>query len=421
MIWSLLTGVVRKDLLRAWSDPAGLLITLCIPLAIGGLMTMATGGSDGPTPKARLLVVDEDDSIVSQFLVGALGRGEGGGVIDAELVEPAVGRSRIDAGEASALLLIPAGFGRALLDETPSELQLLTNPAQRILPGILQETLEMGVDAAFYLQRVVGPQLRTLRDAISSDDAQVAAFPEAEVARLSIEMRRAIQRVESYLFPPAIELSVEAAPTAANEAAPKPSYGLLFFPGVVLMALFFAAQNQSEDLWRERRLGTLRRAMSASALSARSLLFGKVLAGVVVLGGLVAVVLALGAAYHRLPLAVLPAAWLWATVAGGVLLLLMMLVQLHASSQRGAAILSSALVFPLLMVGGSFFAFEAMPSWMASIGRYTPNGWALERLKDILLQRSDAAALAVALGVAGLVGGVLLLVCARAMRRFATR
>ena len=46
--------------------------------------------------------------------------------------------------------------------------------------------------------------------------------------------------------------------------------------------------------------------------------------------------------------------------------------------------LASLMVFPLMMIGGSFFPFEAMPAWMAAVGRWTPNGQAVARLKDIL-------------------------------------
>lgn len=51
------------------------------------------------------------------------------------------------------------------------------------------------------------------------------------------------------------------------------------------------------------------------------------------------------------------------------------------------------LLFPLMMAGGSFFPFEAMPAWMAAIGKFTPNGWALEELKKILLGRAETVSL----------------------------
>jgi ABC-type uncharacterized transport system permease subunit len=49
-----------------------------------------------------------------------------------------------------------------------------------------------------------------------------------------------------------------------------------------------------------------------------------------------------------------------------------------------------------MMIGGSFFPFEAMPAWMAAIGQWTPNGLAVLRLKDLLYGAPSTAALLVA-------------------------
>jgi ABC-type multidrug transport system permease subunit len=66
------------------------------------------------------------------------------------------------------------------------------------------------------------------------------------------------------------------------------------------------------------------------------------------------------------------------------------------------------------MIGGCFFPFEWMPDWMARIGRWTPNGWAIVQFKAILAGSIDASHLAVA--AIGLVA-VGLLAFAVALRR----
>jgi ABC-type multidrug transport system permease subunit len=53
-------------------------------------------------------------------------------------------------------------------------------------------------------------------------------------------------------------------------------------------------------------------------------------------------------------------------------------------------------VFPLIMIGGSFFPFEAMPPWMANIGRWTPNGLAVIQLKQLLFGPIDPTAIVIA-------------------------
>jgi ABC-type multidrug transport system permease subunit len=74
----------------------------------------------------------------------------------------------------------------------------------------------------------------------------------------------------------------------------------------------------------------------------------------------------------------------------------MMLLQTFAGGQRGGEMLSNLVVMPLMMIGGSFFPFEAMPAWMAAVGQWTPNGLAVLRLKDLLYGAPSTAALLVA-------------------------
>ena len=101
----------------------------------------------------------------------------------------------------------------------------------------------------------------------------------------------------------------------------------------------------------------------------------------------------------------LPAA-LWAAGSGLALLTLFTLLQLFATSQKAGGLLSSLVLFPLMLVGGGFFPFEAMPDWLATIGRKLPNGWALEQFKAIL--GGGATAGGVLPAAAGLMAALLL-------------
>ena len=401
----------RKDLRRRATDPWSLLMWLGIPLLIGGLITLATGGSGGPRPKARLLVANLDDHALSGFLVGALGSEQMGEVIGTEEVEEEEGRARLAEGDGSALLIIPEGFADAVLLEEPAELLLLTNPSQNILPKIVEETLSVLVDAVFYLHRLLGDQIRTI--AAGPDSGNF--FPDPQIASFSTEINQAVKRVEKYLMPPVITFqSTLENPEDEEEEEPLP-FGAYFFPGVILMALFFTSQGVSDDLWEEREQGTLRRVVTTPRDVSR-FLAGKVLAGLVIVAAVCLAALILGMGYFGMPLSDLPLALAWSTAAGGVLLLLCYWIVTLASSRRGAAIIVNTATFPLLMVGGSFFPFEAMPGWMASVGRSTPNGWALQRLKEILLQQEDPTLLL--LGFAGMVamGAVLFVLLGRRIR-----
>ena len=402
----------QKDLQRALRDPVGLLVWMGIPLVIGSLIALAFGGTDGPAPQAHVLVVDQDESFLSNLLLSALTQAGGSdGLIQTEQVELEEGQRRIDDGDGSALLVIPEGFGEAVLAEAPTTLRLTTNPAQTILPGIVEETLSILTDATFYLHRVLGDEIEELT-AGPPDGGNV--FDDAEIALISVSINQAITRLDPYLFPPVLELATSVDET--EDWGEATNIAVLFLPGIMLISLLFMAQGLSEDVWQERQQGTLRRAVSTPE-GILPLLGGKLLSGGVIILSITIVILTLGTAYLGLSFLNLPLAVLWTTFSGTVFLIGMILLQLYASSQRAGSILASSLVFPLLMIGGSFFPSEVMPAWMARVGAWTPNGMALELLKDILLERQDLQVLVATFFAMLAVGGVLFGLSARRLSR----
>ena len=408
MSFALLTAL--NDLRRRLRDPMSFLLWLGIPLAIAAMIRLAFGGQGGGGPRAEVLVADLDDSFLSSFLLGALSRAEGGELpFDAEAVELEEGRRRIEDGDGSALLVIPEGFSEALLEETPCTLELVTNPAQRILPGMVEGALELLVDGSFYVHRVFGEPIQSM---LQEPVAGAHTLPDEEVTRISIQMNAIVERVAELLDPPAIQMVVDQ--PAEEEGGGGVNFGALYFPSMLFMTLFFLAQGLTEDLWVEKRSGTLRRALTTPNRPA-AFLAGKLGSAVVILAAVSLFGLLVGRVAFGLELTNLPLAVAWSAVAGAFLTLLMLLLQIHATSQRAANLLANLVMMPLLMLGGSFFPFEAMPDGMAAIGRKTPNGWALEQLKTILLGTAEPGALALAfLGLVA-VSAVLFLVSCRRM------
>ena len=381
-LWS----TALKDLRLRRREPLSFALWVGIPLMIGALIIMAAGGSDGAKPQAHLFVVDEDDSLLSRLLVAALSQDAAGGLIRAESVTYELGRERLDKGEGTALLVIPRNFGGAVLREEESTLRLVTNPAQTILPGIVGEALSMMVDAVFYIQRLAGDELREIAD---GPGAGRDTFTDSRIADFSVRINRAVERLMGSVNPMLIAMERSSGAVEGEPEEERPSYGLLFLPGILFMSMLFMAQGLSDGIWEERTQMTLRRVL-VSPQSTLVFLTGKLLAGMIVMALVALVGLTAGFSYLSISPALLPAALVWAAFSGGMLLSIFMFIQLLAPSQRAGNIIAMAFIFPLMMIGGSFFPFEAMPSWMAGVGKFTPNGWALERLKLILLEKLPA-------------------------------
>jgi len=370
----------RRDLRRRATDPGALLLWFAIPVLMGGLMTLAMGGRQGPRPQAHVLLVDEDDTFLSRFLASSFrGPADAEFPVRVETVGRGEGEARIAKGDGTALLIVPKGFSEALLEDQPTTLELITNPSETLLPAFVEGFLDVVADATFYLQRLVGdPYRRSFGDRPLTasgrhDPAATAAFA-AQAEELS-------QTLEATVFPPRIQLVTRL--EKEKEEAPPQSFGLLFLPGLVFMALLFIAQGMAEDLWVERESGTLRRVLVAPR-RVSAFLLGKLMAGLVILGAILAVAMGLAALVYGIAWPAATLGWAFTLLCGLFFLLVLDLTYLFASGRRTASVLGSMLIFPMMMLGGAFFPFEAMPPWMVAVGRLTPNGWALLQLKAIL-------------------------------------
>ena len=374
-----------KDLRRRLRDPLALALWLGLPFVILTLLSLAFGGGEA-TPQARLLVADEDQSLLSGFLSGAMGQGEMAEMIQVVEVDTEEGRRRIDEGDGSALLIIPEGFSAAVLESQPTQLTLLTNPSQNILPGILEEMLSLVVDAVFYLQRIAGDQIATFS---SGPEDGATTFSDQLISATSVEINQLVGGVVDYVIPPRLDVVVEV---EEPEGQKDLNLGELFFQSMFFLAILFVAQGMSDDPWVEKRQGTLPRSLTTPHGVTR-LLAGKLLAALLLLLAMALLGITAGSLLYDFPAARIVPAALWAALSGLALLMMFTLVQLFATSQKAGGLLSSIVLFPLMFLGGSFFPFEAMPDWLAAIGRWTPNGWALLQFKAILGGGATAASL----------------------------
>ncbi len=358
----------KKDIARWRLDVMSTMIRIFIPLMIGGLLTLLMGGQ-GVKPHGVLLMVDQDESFLSELVAGAYGAGQLGELISVEKTTLEDGTERINAGEASGLLVIPKGFGAAFLESEPVTLILKTNPSQTILPGIITNVTEILLDAGFYAHELLADEINTFKD--MSDEPS-----DAVVGAIAIDMRHKFESVGTRLYPPVIDIEIVEPPPKE----PGPPLALLFVPGIILMAVLFAVNSLAGDFWREREQGTLRRLAFAPG-KLGSFVAGKALAAAAIVGLVGGLTLVVGFLYHDISWFKLPVSLIWISVSGVALFAWFAVLQMFFSTRKAANLFSSMLLFPLLMAGGSFFPLDIMPGWMAAIGRASPNGFVAHRLK----------------------------------------
>jgi ABC-2 type transport system permease protein len=359
----------RKDIARWRQDFMSTLIWIAIPLLVGGMITALMSG-EGIKPHGTLLVTDQDESLFSEFIAAAYTAGELGELISVEKVSLEDGTERINAGEASGFLIIPEGFGDAFLNAEPVTLTLKTNPSQTILPGIITEVTEILLDAGFYLHQLFSSEIGTIK---SFGDNP----PNELVAAMAVTLQNKFESIAPQLYPPVIELSISEPPTAE----PSTPLAVLFLPGIIVMAVVFSANGLANDYWREREQGTLRRLVFVPG-KLGGFVVGKALAATVTISLIGGLTLALGFIYHGISWMRLPSSLAWIAISGVALFAWLSMLQMSFSSRRSANVISSMLLFPLLMAGGSFFPLAVLPGWIAVVGRASPNGFVVDRLTN---------------------------------------
>ncbi|MBV8072823.1 MAG: ABC transporter permease [Acidobacteriaceae bacterium] len=375
-----LFGTIAKDLRRIVRDPVGLIAWVIMPLLIGGVATLASGGS-GPEPKGTLVVVDRDHSFLSALMPQIFGRPPLSDMVQTENADYETARKRIDAGKASGVLVIPEGFARCFLRSQLVELTLFTNPSQRITPAVIHEALVAETEAAFYVQRVAGPELATYSGSGAASDA--------ELVRRTLAMNRIVRKASPYLFPQLIKLETHELDAHQNDHR----LIILFYPGLIVLAVFGMAQASSEDIWKERSLGTLAR-VRATPSPLAMFLTGKIIALWLLFACLGMAGVSLAHLTVQAPNHFPVASVLWVATSGVLLYLVAVLLQLVAAEQRTGVILNSLVLFVFGMIGGTFFPFELMPRWLARIGEFTPNGWTILQLKKLLAGSLTAGSVA---------------------------
>jgi ABC-2 type transport system permease protein len=182
--------------------------------------------------------------------------------------------------------------------------------------------------------------------------------------------------------------------------------GTLFFPGMLFFGVILVAQTLSSDVWKEKAGGTLRRTLTTSSrpwafVAGRLAAIAFVMLAVGVLAMVVArILLQIDLSFPALALG-------WIVLAGVVFYVWFWVVNLLASGERGASVLTSIVVFFLALVGGGMFPLDVMPEWLARIGRWLPNGWASSEFSNLIQNKADwsqfrnGALMLVSLGAVG--------------------
>ena len=194
--------LLKKDLLRDSRHPWGILILMLMPLFTAVLISMVFSGDISKNVVIRVAVLDRDDDLISGLIRSLSNQGEAAENIQLRFVETVdEGVRLLEKRKVSALVVLPEDLTVDLLKGEKMEISLYKNPAETVLPVIVEEALEIvciGVSEALGL---LGGEIATIREMLEAEE-----MPEAlAVAEVASDSIKRLRQVEPYLIPPLVQ------------------------------------------------------------------------------------------------------------------------------------------------------------------------------------------------------------------------
>ncbi len=363
-----LRALLVKDLRRRARAPLAFLVILAFPLVFASIMAISFGGDGDEIRKALLLIEDRDGGLVGNVVLEAFTSAELSELFEVLEVEKGDGQELMEAGEASALLIIPDGASGRFLRREAFEIELVKNPSEAMLPEIAEQVALLFV---------------TYLDASAGAGGPVRP----EGSQIVVET---------------VQLEED------SESRPQGSIFLFVLPGVAVFSLFMVGDLVMQDLLAESEAGTLKRQLGAP-ISGRMLVVAKALTtAVLALGSLL--VLALVAA---LVSPVRGDAWAFLLLSMAIVLALtgaLAAIYGCARTRAQGSTISSIMSLILAFLGGAFVPLSSMPAIARKLAPISPFYWATEGMREILTEGAKVGDLWSNILVLGILGAVLLFV-----------
>jgi ABC-2 type transport system permease protein len=359
--------VFRDKAARTFILLAPFLLTLGLGLVTGAFSTSSSSGIS----QMKVIIVNQDGGQLGQAFVDLFQSADLAELVAPSLAaDPETARAQIDAGDAVAAIIIPAGFTDNIIpvnNQAPSSdvlhIEVYKNPLSPVSAGVIQSIVEE------FISRVetgrVGGQV------IVTQMLAAGLIMPDQVSAIALEMGQ--RRANAVDQAPAITLN------AAQSGQPQKAFNPMAYmaPGMALMFLMYTVSNGGRSILAEQALGTLPRLL-VSPTSSAQVLIGKIF-GVYITGVIQMLILIVACSYlfgiqwgDPLGMQVLILAAVFAATGWG------MLVTSLARTPGQVSTLGTAIMLTFGILGGSFIQVSILPGWFQILSKITPNAWGLD-------------------------------------------
>ena len=373
------TSLALKDLLQIARDWKSALFLVVMPILFTFFFGLVLQPESAAEVDARLPV-----GFVGQEAAGQIGTHLERLMASSEVIRPVIldeeeaGRVEqlVDEGELAAAIIVPEGFGQAVLAGQ-----------QPRLTALADDSTTAGRAASQGIETVVSRLLGAVQTArISTEEYAAAQGFDTEEARQAYLQRGIDLAVAAWEQPPLTVTEEMAAPSEPAEGSEVPGGFAQSSPGMIVQFAIFGLITSAMILVLERQAGALKRLLTTPT-SRVTVISGHVLAMFLVVLGQVLLLLIIGQLlfgvdYLRAPVASLLMATLvafWAASLG-------LLIGAVSKSQEQVITLSLIAMFLFAALGGAWFPLEVAGEAFAMVGHVMPTAWAMDGFQNIVVR-----------------------------------
>lgn len=405
-------SITGKEIRLIVADRGLLAVLLLLPILLGslfaGLNLMLVTEEGDPNILLNVSLVNEDPGVFGKEVAKSLRSIRELNVKTARDISSA--EQIVIQGEVAAAIIIPADFSANIDAYSPTEIEVIVDPAQpesaSIVTGIMNQ-----VAAEVIIWGEIQYGIRTI---MGESDLLADASPEELLGIEAQNMGVIMTQLNELRRNPAIAVVSE------NLEGIKVQGGIelfitFLFPAFTVMFIFFIVGAESSSLLQEREAGTLRRLLAAP-IPRWTVIAGKMLAYGLLVCLQVVILFTLGYVIFDITLGRDPLALVVLTITVAFVAVSMgMLVAAFAKTSKQADNVGMVLAFVLAGIGGAF------PSWpptfrsggfIGTLSKFTPHAHALEGYYSVMAENAGLAQILPQIGFLLLMGVVFFLIAA---------
>ena len=379
-------AMLRVSVIQVVRDRGELISMLVLPILLTYVFGVAFG-SQGAERAVKIAWIAGDSSSYASQIEKLVDDDDS---VEVERMTEDEARAALDDGLAALAVSVPVGFGEALEAGRQATIEVTQEPGSsraRVAVEIVQGAAAR-VSANVQAARVTRDMLEAHRfgGAAPPGTPAYGGFIQPRYSFSSPSQSELYETADS-LWEPEPPIAVTGTRVTASEvrgdsvlAGTNEQYSI----GFTIMFVMFMAFGSAGGILEEREQGTLRRLLIAPAPRAQ-ILGGKV-AGVIGTSALEATILvglgalAFGVPWGRDPLALLLVLGAYIFASAGLAVFITAVVRTRSQLSAIGPIASTGLA----MLGGCYWPIEITPPFMQTIAKFTPTGWGMAGLLDVV-------------------------------------